>query len=169
MKDNFSRCLAYVLKSEGGYVNNPADKGGPTNYGITQAVYDEYRKSHGLPLQSVEDISGIEVEAIYLLKYWEPIQGDSLPSGVDYCTFDYAVNSGIVRAVRALQKAVGVDVDGIVGPQTIAAANAAPDVIDAICDARLAFLKGLSNWKVFGRGWSKRVSDVRKQAKGMVQ
>ena len=63
--ENYQKCLAQVLKYEGGYVDHPKDPGGPTNKGITQAVYDEWRKKSGLSVQSVRNIAQSEVEAIY--------------------------------------------------------------------------------------------------------
>lgn len=182
MKDNFSRSLAYVLRSEGGYVNNAADKGGPTNRGITQATYDKWLASHHLQSESVARISGVEVEAIYHAFYWQPIRGDDLPAGVDYATFDFAVNSGdslaekdlqhdinINRAKLFVQRSAGVVEDGVIGPVTLAALQGIPatDLIDTLCDERLEFLKGRSNFNVFGKGWLNRVASVRVQAKAM--
>ena len=84
--------------------------------------------------------------------------------------FDFAVNSGVFRAARYLQEAAGVEADGQIGPKSLAAVKAIPpqDLITAICDARMAFLKRLSTFDVFGRGWTRRVEDVRCKARGMV-
>ena len=94
---------------------------------------------------------------------------DNLPAGVDYAVFDYGVNSGIARAARVLQRLVGTSVDGEVGPDTIAAtARAKPaELINQICDERLAFLQGLRTWSVFGNGWGRRVHEVRAAAVAM--
>ena len=86
-----------LLASEGGYVNHPADPGGPTNFGITLADYRKYVKADA----SAADIRAMRVEeakAIYRAKYWAAMRADELPAGVDYCIFDYAVNSGTGRA-----------------------------------------------------------------------
>lgn len=170
MKANFDKSLALVLKSEGGYSNNPRDKGGVTMRGVTQAVYDDWRRRNGLEPRSVKNIEMVEIVAIYRSGYWNPIRADDLPSGVDYCLFDFAFNSGVLRAARYLQQAVGVQVDGMIGPQSVKAAKAADarELIDRICDDRLAFLRRLSNFDAFGRGWTRRVSDVREAAKAMV-
>lgn len=166
---NFSASLAAVLKHEGGYNNDPHDPGGPTNKGITQAVYDDWRHGHGLPEQSVKLIVRIEVEAIYKGRFWDAVSGDELPPGIDYATFDFAVNSGVSRAIRYLQRAVGVNDDGMIGPVTLAAVArmSADAVIDAVCDLRLAFLRHLPTFTRFGNGWTHRVADVRILAKAM--
>lgn len=169
MRGNFSPSLLLVLGAEGGYVNNSADKGGPTNKGVTQAVYDHWRIEQGLGGQSVKLLTAPEAGAIYAKLYWAPCQCDSLPSGVDYPVFDMAVNSGVNRACRFLQRAVGVAEDGDIGPVTLEAVRDTPPatIIDNLCDERLAFLKTLSNFDTFGKGWTARVAEVRAKAKEM--
>lgn len=166
---NFSSCLAAVLVHEGGYVNDSRDPGGATNQGVTQAVYDSWRHSQALPLQSVRFIQTRETAAIYRLLYWARCRCDDLPAGVDYATFDFSVNSGVNRAARYLQRAVGVPEDGQIGPATIAAANAKPAcaTIGAINSARLAFLGQLPTFPRFGAGWTTRVGEVGQQATEM--
>ncbi len=169
MRTSFDTALSAVLAHEGGFVDNPHDNGGVTNRGITQAVYDDWRHSHSLHSDPVKSISDAEVLAIYKTRYWDPIKGDDLPSGVDYAAFDFGVNSGTGRAVRYLQKAVGALQDGVIGPNTLAVVSAAPAtvVIDTLCDLRLAYLKQLSNFVDFGNGWVARVGDVRAKALAM--
>ena len=159
--ENYQKCLAQVLKYEGGYVDHPKDPGGPTNKGITQAVYDEWRKKSGLPVQSVRNIAQSEVEAIYRQEYWDLISGDSLPSGVDFAVFDYAVNSGVSRAAKTLQAVVGVTQDGQIGPATIQAVKTY--VAMSVTNKRLAFMQSLSIWSTFGKGWSARIDAVKNQ------
>lgn len=169
--DRYALCIPLVLKHEGGYVNHPKDPGGATNKGITQKTYDGWRDKHGQPRQSVRSITDQEVQAIYRRDYWDAISGDSLPPGVDYCVFDFAVNSGINRASRYLQEVVRVPADGKIGPATIAAAKALParDVVNRVCDARMAFLRRLDTFPTFGRGWTARVDEVRVKALGWAQ
>ena len=161
MKENYPQALKQVLKYEGGYVDHPKDPGGPTNKGVTQAVYDTWRKSKDLATQSVRNISDSEVAAIYKNLYWDRISGDYLPSGVDFAVFDYAVNSGVSRASRTLQSIVGVTQDGVIGPETIEAAKTY--VAMAVTNKRLAFMQSLSIWSTFGKGWSARIADVKAQ------
>lgn len=169
MNANFAPSLTLVLQHEGGFVDDPKDPGGRTNEGVTQAVYNDWRASEGLPPADVKLIGQWEVQAIYRKLYWAALSADLLPFGVDYAAFDFAVNSGVNRATRFLQKAVDVSDDGQIGPVTIAAVNArsAAQTIDALCDARLDFLKHLSVFDRFGRGWTTRVADVRAKAKQM--
>lgn len=169
MRTNFAPSLAAVLVHEGGYVDNPHDPGGATNKGITQNVYDNWRRSQGLGLRSVKSIQDTEVEAIYRHSYWDTINADGLILGVDYAAFDFAVNSGASRAAKFLQQAVGATQDGIIGQATlIAVAMHVPaELIDDVCDLRMTFLRNLPTFEYFGTGWTKRVSDVRTLAKEM--
>ena len=171
MRSNFDASLAAVLKSEGGYSNDPRDPGGATMRGVTQAVYDAWRVDHGLALQSVKFITPAEICAVYKRRYWDSVSGDAMPSGLDYCLFDFGINSGPGRASRYLQEALMVNVDGKIGPATMAAVaeSAVPTLIDDICDLRLKFLQGLPTFGHFGNGWTARVADVRARAKGMAK
>ena len=163
MKTNYPASLAAVLKHEGGYSNNPKDPGGATMKGVTQAVYDAYRKRHGIPTAAVKGIDDRELQAIYKQQYWDIVRGDDLPSGLDYCVFDFAVNSGPGKSVEYLQSALGVKTDGVMGNITLHAADTtdARKTINEVCDRRLAFLKRLKIWSEFGKGWSARVAGVR--------
>lgn len=161
---SFDEALKRVLVHEGGYVNHPKDPGGATNKGVTQRVYDGYRARMKLPRQSVRSIKDVEVADIYRVQYWDAIRGDDLPRGIDYCTFDAAVNSGVAQGAKWLQRALGVKADGAVGEATLEAARKAiaPAVINKACDLRMTMLRGLETWGTFGTGWSRRVTDVRK-------
>jgi lysozyme family protein len=160
----FDRSLAKVLALEGGYVDHPADPGGATNKGITQAVYDTYRKSVGAGRQSVRAITADEAAAIYRSRYWNLVQGDSLPPGVGFVVFDGAVNSGPGQSVKWLQRALGLKkVDGLVGPATLEAVAAVDDhdaLIASVISLREAFLRSLKTWKTFGKGWLARLRQV---------
>lgn len=162
----FRECLARVLKHEGGNDDDPRDPGGRTSRGITAARWAEWRQTHpGLPAD-VWEAPQVEVEAIYREKYWDILQCDYLPYGVDYAVFDFGVNSGPSRSAKFLQEIVGSEADGEIGPNTIAATKEhdEDEVINKLCDNRLYFLKGLSTWATFGRGWTTRVEDVRRDA-----
>lgn len=165
MEQNFEHALAHVLVHEGGFVDHPADPGGATNKGITLATF---RRFYGAD-RTVGDLINItdrQVARIYQAGYWDRCRCDDLPHGVDYCVFDAAVNSGPGRAARWLQGSVGAKLDAALGPVTLAAVTEAQpeDVINAKCDARLAFLRSLRTFGVFGRGWTRRVDGVRKEA-----
>ena len=166
MKENYPQALKQVLKYEGGYVDHPKDPGGPTNKGVTQAVYDNWRKSQNLTIQSVRAIADSEVAAIYKNLYWDRISGDLLPAGVDFAVFDFAVNSGVSRAAKTLQAVVGVTQDGVVGPATIQATKTY--IAMTVTNKRLAFMQSLSIWSTFGKGWSARIADVKAQILSLV-
>ncbi|WFP74483.1 glycoside hydrolase family 108 protein [Mesorhizobium sp. WSM4906] len=160
--------LVHVLAHEGGYSNHPDDPGGATMKGVTQRVYDAYRRSKGLAPRSVKAITSQELFEIYDRQYWDAVKGDQLPAGVDYVVFDGAVNSGPKQSIIWLQRALGSlyegRVDGVMGLGTIAAVQSCNDhdaLIDRICDLRLAFLRHLTTWPTFGKGWGARVAEVR--------
>lgn len=169
MNDNFAPSLAHVLRSEGGYVNDALDPGGATNEGVTQHQYDIWRISHGQATRSVKFVDPNEIEAFYRAWYWNAVQGDRLPHGVDYCAFDCAVNSGPHRAAVWLQEAAGVPADGQIGQHTLAAVNAADPrrIINGICTERLTYLESLPTWPHFKNGWSARVVGLEQDARGM--
>ena len=170
MTDNrFETCLAHVLRHEGGYVDHPSDPGGATNLGITHKTLARWRRISpwwDLPKSEVQKLSHGEAGQIYRALYWNACRAGELPAGIDLAVFDYAVNSGPDRAIRTLQAALGVVVDGQVGPLTLGAADKAEAarIINAICDRRLGFLKALSTFPTFGNGWTKRVATVRAAA-----
>lgn len=169
MEDNFEQCLALVLKHEGGYVNNSKDPGGMTNLGVTKKVWEEW-VGHPVDEAAMRALTVQDVAPLYKKNYWDKIKGDQLPMGVDYACFDLAVNSGVGRAAKILQQAVGVSADGAIGPATLdAVAKANPrDLATEICDLRLNFLQSLPTWATFGRGWGRRVSEVEETAFKMV-
>ncbi|WP_246679559.1 glycosyl hydrolase 108 family protein [Mesorhizobium sp. B2-3-5] len=165
MDRNFARALALVLKSEGGWSDNPADPGGATMKGVTLANFRRYVKADATKAD-LKKISDAQVATVYRRFYWDAVLGAELPDGIDYAVFDFAVNSGPGRATKYLQATTGVSQDGRIGPATVGAARARPAgvVIHQLCDARLAFLQRLPTWATFGRGWSDRVRSVRAQA-----
>lgn len=166
-QSNFHRALHKVLVHEGGKVHNKNDPGGRTNQGVTQRVYDAYRLSKKLPRRDVFLMEHHERDEIYRRQYWDVIKGDSLPPGVAYVVFDGAANSGPQQSVKWLQRALGSTyigrVDGVVGIQTLQALRETQDhdaLIQRIVDRRMSFLRALKTWQHFGRGWTRRVSDV---------
>jgi lysozyme family protein len=166
---NWPVAARLVLQHEGGYVDHPADPGGATRYGVTLATLRAYR---GRPT-SKEDVKALSVEeakAIYKAQYWDTVKGDDLPAGLDYAVFDFCVNSGPDRAVRDLQKVLGtVAVDGVMGVHTISECEkyGAQSLIRDYCLHRLNFMKSLRTWATFGKGWERRVNEVRANAARM--
>lgn len=151
MKQNYDQCLQLVLKDEGGYSNVPGDNGGPTNFGITLADYRLHINRNGTA-SDVRHMSLDQAKSIYKAKYWDALSCDTLPSGVDYTCFDYAVNSGLGRPRKALQRFKSLS---------------GTKLIDAINDERVAFLQaiGKGHNAQFMKGWMARVSRVRSVSK----
>ena len=154
---NFDTAFEKLLGHEGGFSDHAADPGGKTRYGITEAVAREvgYRGDmREMPLDLAK--------RIYMERYWRPVRADELPAGVRYAVFDAAVNSGPGQAVKWLQRAAGVADDGVLGPKTLAAANAlnADSLRSKILAQRLRFMSSLPNWPAFSRGWSRRIADL---------
>lgn len=167
MKENFAACLAETLRHEGGWSDHPKDPGGATMKGVTLDTYRRWRP--GATKAQLRAITDAEVAAIYRKGYWDAVNADDLPAGLDLVAFDGAVNSGPSRGAKWLQAGVGAKQDGKVGPATIAAASAydTRTAVNRACDARLAFLKTLGTWPTFGKGWSRRVASVRSTALAM--
>lgn len=167
MERNFAKALAVTLRYEGGYVNHPSDPGGETNYGITWRTYNAYRKRKGLAPRSVRQIEEHEVAAIYREQYWDLVRGDELPTGLDLCLFDFAVNSGPTRAVREAQKVLGLRTDGDMGQITLEAIKQRErmGLIREYQTARLRFCQSLRTWGTFGRGWAARIGGVERIAR----
>lgn len=168
MKDNFTTALRHVLRHEGGYVNHPRDPGGMTNLGVTRRVWEAWTKKPASEAD-MRALTPAMVAPLYKAQYWDAVRGDSLPSGVDYAVFDAAVNSGPAQAARWLQRSVGANADGRIGPATLAAvrSRSAPDVVTAVSNLRRQFLQSLPTWGTFGRGWDRRVTDVANEARKM--
>ena len=157
MLENFVTSLETVLKHEGGYVDHPKDPGGRTNMGITQAVYEKYL-NRTVTEEEMKNIKIGDVRIIYKENYWDKVKGDDLPSGVDFCVFDWAVNSGVSRASKALQKIIGAKADGVIGPNTLKAVESADAevIMQQLTEAREDFYKRLSTFDTFGKGWLSR-------------
>ena len=164
MKSNFSAALAHVLKSEGGYVNHPRDPGGCTNKGITIATYRRF--SRNATCASLRRITDEVVQKIYRTDYWDAVSGDDLPSGVDLVVFDMAVNAGPRQSTKLLQRIVGVDDDGVMGPVSLKAVGVLSRVklLSDYAKARESYYRGLGHFDAFGRGWLSRVASTHEAA-----
>lgn len=148
---NFDQAFDRLIGHEGGYVNNPKDPGGETNWGISKRSY---------PNVNIAELTRDQAKAIYRADFWDTIRGDRLFDGVAYQLFDFAVNSGIQTSIRYFQRALGVADDGHWGPISQAAADAATesDQIMLINAERLDFMTRLNNWPDASRGWARRIA-----------
>jgi lysozyme family protein len=169
MISNWQKSFELMLKSEGGYVNNPADPGGMTNLGVTKATWENWvgRESDEAEMRG---LTPEKVEPLYKKKYWDAVRGDELPPGISYLCFDFAVNAGAGRSIKTLQTAVGVTPDGGFGPMTMAAVQAVDPVelIERFSQAKEDFYRSLTTFATFGKGWLNRVADVKVKASAML-
>lgn len=166
---------AMIFKFEGGYSNHPNDRGGPTNYGITQKTYEQHL---GRPAsaEEVRLMPKAHALAIYRSRYWKAANLDLLPEPLQPAAFDAAVNNGPGTAIRLLQKALAdlgysIKVDGLVGPNTSALAfravaeRGARLVVDRFCDRRrqhyLEIIAADPTQKIFETGWLRRCEAYR--------
>ena len=165
MKENFDKSLALILKHEGLYVDHPQDPGGATMKGITLATFTEF-KGRAMSKEELHAISDADVRAIYKSRYWDAVRADELKPGVDLLAFDMAVNKGVGRAAKLMQRGAGVTEDGALGPKSMAAINAldAADFIAKVSEARRDFYKSLKTFPTFGKGWLRRVDETEKEA-----
>ena len=165
MQINLPVSLKMLDISEGRYSNDAHDPGGPTNHGVIQTEYNAWRRAHGLPVQSVRFILDTEVVAIYKNQYWDRVQADALPSGIDYIVFDDAVNSGPREAIIAMQKTLNrmhnakLSVDGVLGLLTMEAIHEVDpaEFIKAYTVERMWFYRNIPGWRWFSFGWTHRI------------
>jgi lysozyme family protein len=165
MNQNFEKSLEMLLKSEGGFVNNPKDPGGMTNLGVTAKVWSEF-KGRETSEKEMRNLTKDDVAVLYEKKYWDTCKCDDLPSGIDYLVFDFAVNAGPGRSIKILQKAIGVPEDGAIGPVTLQNIDVMDknDLITRFSNAKKEFYESLPTFPTFGKGWLSRIDVVRGNA-----
>lgn len=164
-ESRFADLIGKVLATEGGW--NADD---PSMHGVKLDTLSLYL---GRPA-SITELKSLSVDNaknIYRSLYWSPVRGDDFRPGIDYALLDFAVHSGPPRAAMELQSVVGVEVDGVIGPVTLAATRSkdAKAVIRNLMDERLEYMKGLGNWGRYANGWTERVKRVRADSLGMVK
>ena len=144
---NFNVCLSLTLKEEGGYSNDDHDPGGATLNGITQYDWNVYSDHHGLPRSHVLNMKPAQRDEIYRCEYWDKVNCDKLPAGIDLLAFDTAVLEGIGESSALLRQANGD--------------------IDKFCDLRLQRLHSKGNSRWFFAGWQSRAEFMRQNAKAL--
>jgi lysozyme family protein len=163
---NFEDALEIILEHEGGYVNHPKDPGGETNLGVTKRVYEEFGGEKEMKDLTVED-----VEPIYEENYWDKCKCGELPTGLDLCVFDFAVNAGPGRAAKYLQTMIGTVADGGIGPNTLGALSryldrhGVEETVEKYQEDRQEYYESLGTFDTFGRGWTRRVEETTEKAK----
>lgn len=158
---NFDTCFDRLINNEGGYVNNPADPGGETNWGITWPTLNQAIGMGLVPTgTTIAKLTRDQSRAIYQKLFWQNAGMDYFAPPVAFQVFDAAVNHGIGNAVRLLQRAVAVVDDGVVGPVTVTAVleRSVTDVLMLFLAERIDFWTKSIKWKDFGRGWARRAA-----------
>ena len=154
---DFNKAIDRVLAHEGGYVNDPRDNGGETNWGVTIAV----ARANGYQ-GAMRAMSRNDAKAIYRKQYWDAVKADQLPFIIAYQVFDAAVNHGVSAASKMIQRAVGVADDGVIGANTLRAINSrsAQNLVLEFNGARISFYTAIAKpqFDRFGKGWMNRVA-----------
>lgn len=165
MNSNFEPCLKFVLHHEGLWSDDPRDPGGATMKGVTLAVYREYL-GRDASKDELRNIPDNHLQDLYRSRYWSKVRCDDLPAGLDLAVFDMAVNSGVGRAAKLLQRCVGATEDGVIGPKTMALITDVPaqQMIIRFSEQRRMFYKSLKAFETFGRGWLRRTDECEAQS-----
>jgi lysozyme family protein len=173
MQTNFETSFGCVIKSEGGYVNDPHDAGGETNLGVTKAAWAAYL---GRAVQDGE-MKALTVDTVkpfYKKMYWDKMHCDELPKGLDYAAFDFAVNAGVGQSSKFIQRCVGAKDDGSIGPATLALVTKADPrmLLLGFTNQKVTFYRGLVEKNVtqekFLKGWLARATEVENKALTML-
>jgi len=149
---SFDKCFTRLLGNEGGYVNNPADPGGETNWGISKRSY---------PALDIKNLTQDDAKAIYKRDFWDSCRCEELFPVLAFAVFDCAVNSGCRQAVKLLQQALGVEDDGVFGRVTMRRVNDedASVLTAKYLGRRLEFMTNLRPWDTFSKGWARRIAE----------
>jgi lysozyme family protein len=149
----FEKAVTLILKHEGGYVNDPRDPGGETNFGISKRAY---------PSLDIKKLSITEAKLIYKRDYWTPCRCDELPYPIALLLFDAAVNMGVMAAIKLLQAACLVTSDGVFGSQTMTKVHAMDTfaLASTYCTLRMEKYISLPTFQRFGHGWTKRTFET---------
>jgi lysozyme family protein len=163
MSGRFDRRIAIILGWEGGYVNDPHDRGGETHFGISKRRY---------PMLDIAGLTLDEARAIYKADYWQPLRCDELPDGIDLLVLDIGVLQGPRAAAKCLQRAAKVKDDGVIGPVTVAAVRAITGRL-ALCREitarRCKKFAEAPTVGVHGLGWYRRAVEIHETAQSLAQ
>lgn len=162
---SYHDAMKYELQFEGGKDDDPVDPGGRTNQGVIQREFSAWLKKNGKPNRDVFTMTNEERDTIYFENYGQKIKFDELPPGIDIVMLDGAINSGPSQAIKWLQRALDLSADGVLGNNTMQALLDYPDddtLIAKILDRRMAFLRALKTFWHFGKGWTSRVTQLKK-------
>ena len=180
MKENYDTFFDELIKHEGGFTDDERDPGnqrgdghgnrGSTNLGVTAKVWAEWTGKPA-PIEVMKQLTKEDIKPMYKARYWDAVQGDHLPSGVDISVADFGVNAGPSRAAKRLQRLVMANQDGKIGPKTLSMVfNMEPaTLLDKYADARESYYRSLKTFEIYGRGWLRRNDEVLEKAKSLMQ
>lgn len=161
------KLIPFILRWEGGFVDDPLDRGGATNKGITIGTFRHFFGAAATVAQ-LKNISDAQWLRIFRAGYWDPWRADEIVNqSIADIVVDWAWASGTKTSIRQVQKLLGVTADGVVGPVTLAAIAAAPprELFDKIHSARVAFVDDIvrrnPSQKRFEKGWKNRINALR--------
>lgn len=160
---DFAQAFERLIGHEGGFTQDTRDRGNwtggeigkgickGTKFGISAAAY---------PGEDIEHLTLVRAKLLYARDYWGPAGCDAVPEGIKFDLFDMAVNSGVRTAIKTLQRAVGEDIDGILGVRTLMAVQSMPALrlLARFNGARLEYMASATTWPAHGRGWARRVA-----------
>ena len=162
--------LNWILRAEGGYVNNPKDPGGRTNKGITQGVLNNCHAAGLVAVSDVKDLTNEDVRIIYNHNYWLPSWSDKLPLSLALVHFDCSVNCGLGASNKLIRRAINkvssrkVDeaADMCDDLLNVILTIPADDMIKAYLDVRMDYYKSIKIFHIFGKGWTNRLVNLAK-------
>lgn len=166
-RGNFDKSINLMLGLEGGKTDEGTDRGGRTNYGITQFTYNAWNKKHNLPKKDVFTITPQIAKQIYKEEYWSIIKGDQLPKNVANAILSMALTDGPQDAIKFVQKMLGVQpVSGVMGPITMTkiwekSKTGDADFARAILNKQIDRYQKDEQASTYGKGWTNRVEKVK--------
>lgn len=169
MLGHFNACCQFSLIQEGGFCNTPGDPGGATNHGIAMTELSSVL-GHPATVSDVRSLTSAQAEAIYQPRYWDAVNGNGLPAGVDLLVFDFGINAGPGTSAMRLQALIGAEQDGIIGPSTLArlATHNTAMVISTLTVSHQGYYRALSGFSEFGADWIGRTNRAQAAALAMV-
>jgi len=153
LPNDFLGCVSLVFKDEGGYVNDPSDRGGETKFGISKRAY---------PDENIKELTYERARELYKRDYWDTAHCDQVPDEIKYIHFDSAINMGVRMAVKLLQRSGGIVDDGMWGKDTLAASKNV--TLDRYASERILQYEDLVKQRPmnekFIKGWKNRVNRI---------
>jgi len=164
---NFDKAVEKVLVHEGGFVNDPLDRGGATNWGITQKTYENF-VGRPVSISEIQNMPRGNAITIYKTQYWDKVRGDEIKSyPIAFSIFDQAVNQGPARAIKRAQSVLGIYPDGNIDSEMIKRLNNSDeaDFINKFADESERYYRRIvennPSQEKFLAGWLKRVESIR--------